>query len=432
MLLPGRTALLLLLVAVVSSPSGRSPQELLENVRHKVSQQLAKSANYACVETLDRTYLKGTHPSAIACGAEDTTDLQEVMHDRLRLNLAVSEGAEIFSWHGENKFTSSDIEKIVKGGPISSGNFVGFLRNIFFAPGVKFRYRGKATDHGIAVARFDYAVGKPASRFHVEGAENRYAIVPFHGSFSANAATFDIVRLKVAADRIPFGLNICSADSEVHYQIADISGMPTLIPQSFELHIDDDTHLYTVSRGEYADCHEFRAESKLRFDAPQDYNQRPQQTTLDRWLPPGLDLHVQLKTPVDEKTAFTGDGVEALLTAPLRTKEGETLLPVNATLRGIITQLQTFYGPPAHSSIRIQFNSARFGNKGYRLRAVHKLSDKERKIVLSMYGGLLTSEAKTEIEQGTIFVYSDRLRLDHRFRGEWRTAQPAEVEQRTP
>lgn len=397
-----------------------------------MTEQLAKSSNYACVETLDRTYLKPTRPGAIACGAEDTADLQEVMHDRLRLNVAVSAGAEIFSWHGENKFSSSDIDRIVKGGPISSGSFVGFLRNIFFAPGVAFRYRGKGTERGTTVEKFDYAVAAAASRFRVEGAGNRSAIVPFHGSFSADAATFDIVRLRMTAGRIPFGLNICATGSEVHYQIAEISGVPTLIPRSFELHIDDDTHLHTVSRGAYADCHEFRAESRVRFDTPQDYGQKPQQTNLDPWLPSGLDLRVELTTPVDEKTMFTGDAVEGVLIAPVRTEKGEVVLPVNATLRGVITQLQTFYVPEAHSSLRIQFNSAKFGNNGYRLRAIHKLSDKERRATLSVFDGILTNEAKNQIEQGTIFVHSDRLRLNPRFRGEWRTGPPTESEQRTP
>jgi hypothetical protein len=282
------------------------------------------------------------------------------------------------------------------------------------------------------VERFDYAVAMPASRFRVEGAKNKYAIVPFHGSFSADSATFDILRLKVTAGRIPFGLNICASSSEVHYQIAKISGLPTLIPRSFELHIDDDTHLHTVSRGEYADCREFRAESRLRFDPPPESKQAQQQTAAELWLPSGLDLQVEVITPIDGKTAFTGDAVEGLLTAPVRTGQGEIVLPANATLRGIITQLQTFYVPEVHSSLRIQFNSARFGNKGYRLRAVHKLSDKERRAALSVFGGILTDEAKNEIQQGTIFVHSDRLRLEPRFRGEWRTTPPAESEQRTP
>lgn len=416
---------------MLSFAASDNAQNVLENIRRKVAEQLTKSANYACVETLDRSYLRSTRPGSLVCGAEDPVDLQEVMHDRLRLNLAVSDGAEIFSWHGENKFTSSDIDKIVRGGPISSGSFVGFLRNIFFVRGVAFKYRGEGTEHGRTVERFDYAVATPVSHFRVEGAKNKYATVAFHGSFSSDPSTFDIVRLKVTAGRIPFGLNICATDSEVYYQIALISGRPTLIPRNYELKIDDSTHLHTVSKGEYVDCHEFRAESKLRFDSPQYRNQTLQPAVPDPWLPGGLDLQVELTTPVDGKTMFTGDAIAGVLTSPVRNGQGKLLLQANATVHGVITQLQTFYVPEPHSALRIQINSARFGNDSYRLRAFHRLSEKERRATLSVFGGVLTDEAKTEIEQGTIFVHSSRLRFD-RLRGDWRTDAPPEGEQRDP
>ncbi len=58
------------------------------------------------------------------------------MHDRLRLDVAVSEGNEIFSWHGGSKFSSAGVNGVVKSGPISSGSFVGYLRNILFTQGV--------------------------------------------------------------------------------------------------------------------------------------------------------------------------------------------------------------------------------------------------------------------------------------------------------
>jgi hypothetical protein len=98
--------------------------------------------------------------------------------------------------------------------------------------------------------------------------QNQSAIVPFHGSFEADASTFELIRLKMTADKIPMGLKICRAESEVSYQMANIFGVRTMIPESFELQVDDDTHVHTVSRGEYSRCREFRAESKVRFDNP--------------------------------------------------------------------------------------------------------------------------------------------------------------------
>jgi len=407
-----------------ASASGDEGHAILEQIRKRVTEQISRSANYTCVETLDRTYLRNPNPSPAVCAPGQFFDDKEFMHDRLRLNLAVSRGSEIFSWYGENKFTSDSLEKIVPGGPISSGGFVGFLRNIFVEPGVAFSYRGRSRDRGLEVVRFDYTVAKTVSAYRVRSGQSQSAIVPFRGSFDADASTFELVRLKMTADKIPMGLKICRAESEVSYQMADIFGVRTMIPESFELQVDDDTHVHTVSRGEYSRCREFRAESKLRFDNPTPMLDNSAPRTSDDWLPAGLTLSVQLATKLDSKTTFTGDGVEAILTAPVRNGAGVTLLSPNAVLKGVVSQLETIYGSPTHSSVRIMFQTVNTGTKIYRLRAVHELSEKERKLAASLYGGMLTQGARDEIAAGTIFVSAERLRLDSRFHGVWRTLPP--------
>ncbi|MDQ2713006.1 MAG: hypothetical protein M3Y24_12400 [Acidobacteriota bacterium] len=222
--------------------TGADAHVLLENIRRKVVEQLSRSANYTCIETIDRTYYRDMRRPSAACEGVDEVWRQEMMHDRLRLNVAVSKGGEIFSWRGENNLSTSKVDKIVQGGPISSGGFVGFLRNVFTVPGVKFTYRGESKEDHAVSERFDYAVGEAISLYRVEGAGNQSAIVPFHGSFSANASTLELNRLEIIADKIPMGLRICSADFGVHYQIAAILGNNTLIPASFDLRIQDQTH----------------------------------------------------------------------------------------------------------------------------------------------------------------------------------------------
>ncbi len=397
----------------------------LQSIRLKVAGQLSKSANYACVETLERTYLRGNSPTSAICStAEDTFEAQEIMRDRLRLNLAVSQGSEIFSWRGENKFISANIDKIVQSGPISSGSFVGFIRNIFMDQGVKFVYRGGATEQGAATLRFDYKVGKAVSRFRIEGQGGKAAIVAFHGSFSANAATFELARLKIVADQIPSGLNICSTESEVRYQMANISGARTLIPQSFQLQIDSADHIHTVSKGDYSQCHEFRAESRLRFDTPNVTIPEFSQRAVERWLPAGLNIHAALMTNIDGKTAFTGDALEARVTEAVNAPNGKTLVPANAILHGVITQLETFYSPGKYYALRIEFNRVSFGDRTLLLRAIHRPTGKEEKVIRSIYSSSVGQIDRSEIEQGTIFIRSDRLHLDQKFQGEWSTLLP--------
>ena len=346
---------------------------------------------------------------------------EQVMHDRLRLDLTVSRGAEVFSWHGNTGFTSPSIQKIVQGGPVSSGSFVGLMRNIFTTPGVSFTFRGSAKESGTEVVRFSYSVEKKISQLRVEGAEGRWAIVPYRGSFSADARTFELDHLKIEVDKLPSDLKICSTATEVRYQTVDIFGTRTLLPRKFELSINDDSSLHTVSRGEYSQCHEFRTESRVRFDAPDYAVKEDAERAVEKILPPGLELQVALATAIDSKTAFAGDAVEATLTAPVRNSKGETVLPVNTVLRGVITQLSTFFVPQTYDVLRIEFNSATVAGRRYRLRATHQPTGKDKQLLTSIYGRPLTLADEQDLDGGTILIRSSHVRLDQRFRGEWRT-----------
>ncbi len=415
----------LALVFAMSFADNQGPDRILASVRRTASQQLAKSANYTCVETLDRATWRANRPTWNVCNsAAEAMAEEQVMHDRLRLDLTVSRGAEVFSWHGNAGFTSPNIQKIVQGGPVSSGSFVGLMRNVFTTPGVDFAFRGKAREGGTEVVRFSYSVNRKISQLRVEGAAGLWAMVPYRGSFSADARTFELVHLKIEVDKIPSDLKICSTATEVRYQTVDIFGTRTLLPRKFELSINDDSSLHTVSRGEYSQCHEFRTESKLRFDGP-DYAHTPGvERTTEKTLPSGLELQLALATFIDGKTAFAGDAVLATLTAPVQDRDGETLLPVNTVMHGVITQLSTFFVPQTYYALRIEFDSATVGARTYRLRATHQPTGKEKQLVAAIYGRPLTLADEKDLDGGTILIRSSHLRLDQRFRGEWRTATP--------
>ena len=137
-----------------------------------------------------------------------------------------------------------------------------------------------------------------------------------------------------------------------------------------------------------------------------------------------MALSVQLASKLDSTTTFTGDAVSAILTAPVRNDPGTILLPRAAVLRGVVSQLETIYGERSYSTIQFTFHTVSAGAKIYRLRAVHELSEKERRLAASIYGGSLNQGARDEIAAGTIFVSAERLRLDSSFRGIWRTLPP--------
>ncbi|MDQ2711486.1 MAG: hypothetical protein M3Y24_04495, partial [Acidobacteriota bacterium] len=145
----------------------------------------------------------------------------------------------------------------------------------------------------------------------------------------------------------------------------------------------------------------------------------------EEWLPAGLSLQIALKTPINSRTAYAGDAVEASLTAPVRNSQRETLLPENAVLQGILTQLQAVYEPETYYYLRIQFNSASFRGRTYLMRAIHKPTGKEAKTLSSLYrNGALPVELAEAIRAGTIVIHASQVKLDRKFQGEWQTITP--------
>ncbi len=78
--------------------------------------------------------------------------------------------------------------------------------------------------------------------------------------------------------------------------------------------MDDEFHIYTVSRNEYSQCREFRGESTLRFDVNEPAAESPIAKPISAEpLPAGMTLRIGLRTPIDDRTSYMGDPVEGVL-----------------------------------------------------------------------------------------------------------------------
>ncbi len=214
---------------------------ILQRAQQSVAVQLARAANYACVETVDRQYFISRQSQSLGCAHESASSPETLgMRDRLRLDIAVSEGREIYSWHGEAKFTSSDVSEVVRTGPISSGNFVGFLHNIFLQRGTQFTYAGESEEHTSKLYNFNYVVPLGYSSYHIGTNTKSNPVVPYHGSFSIEGSDYHLARLQIVLDAAPADSPICSGVTTITYQLVNISGRPSLIPASFVLDLEDD------------------------------------------------------------------------------------------------------------------------------------------------------------------------------------------------
>lgn len=415
------------LILLVSSclAADNSAAAILNRTVAAVAAQLAHQANYTCVQTIEREYLVTQKHLPHGCGNDTTAKKKLSMRDRLRLDVAVSEGREIYSWHGEAKFTSSRVSDVVQTGPISSGSFVGFLQNIFLRPGARFTLTSELQQNGSTTYSFNYAVPLAHSVYRVQGGK-RAVPVPFHGSFSVRSPDYELAELHVIADAIPEESDICSAQTDVTYQMVNISGHPSLIPATFLLHLDDDSHWHTVSRNEYSDCREFRGESTMHFEFTDDAAQAsPKQRSADRWLPAGIPLNVQIQTRIDDRTSYVGDSVEGVLLNRFKVPGTKITVPKGAVLTGVITSLETHYLPEDYQLFSVKFTRLSYSGGSLLLSAHLKTSSGDTRTLGSIYGLPLPSLIEKDAQAGVIVTVGSHLQLGRYFSAQWMTASPS-------
>jgi len=411
------------IILVSASAASEQPPEILDQIRQNVARQLSKSANYTCTESLERRYYRNNGFAMAMAGPEAVTiPKNALLHDRLRLDVAVSGGKEIYAWHGAGRFSASEVRDIVRHGPISTGQFVGYLGNVFLVPGVQFDFDGKTTESGIEYYRFKFDVPLAASRSQINTPDG-YLKVPFHGSFTARASNLQLAGLEIIDGEIPPDSNLQAVQTELRYQIARISDRDALVPASFKLQIQDNASVFTVSRGNYADCHEFKTESTLHFGANDAAEQGKASTPSSQELavPAGLSLRVALKTQIHDETAWAGDSIEGVLTRAVRIPGSEVTIPKKAVLLGIITRFVTYFEPEKRHDVRIEFRQLAFGNQRYRLRALHEPTSGE---MFPVYGVAAPERTLNDLRGGSILIHSEHVRLDKGFTAIWKTVLP--------
>ncbi|SRR5579884_1241440 len=419
--------LLLLLLPAPQQTPAPAPSEILERVRRNVQAELALSSNYTCVETVERTYYEEKQ----ACQANTPHGKpKEFMRDRLRLDVAVSQGAEIFSWHGENHFTSSDISQVVQNGPRTSGQFVGFLRNIFLTQGVQFTFKEASQIDGRPVYLFDYAVPLLRSNYYLK-TDSGGTIIPYHGSISVDARRFELVHVSIAGDQMPLDSGICSADTEIDYQLVNLFGEQALLPSAFLMKIENVHDLYTLNRYTYTQCREFRGVSTLRFTVVDPGTPAPTHHVSDEPLPGGLTLKASLDSEISDKDSYIGDAVNASLAEPLSVPGTGAVIPKGAMIHGVISEMQQHSASLTYWLFGIKLDRIQTGDDSYLLNAwpLPAASDGVSRFSSERALSGFTMEAA---RHGLWFFDGSHFRLPKHWTRAWRTLPLASAGQRTP
>lgn len=345
------------LVEAQQYPPHDDPKVLLFEVRKKVLQTVQRLPKYLCTETIDRsTFQPEATDRSRSCddlaSRRKKTDwrLHQDTSDRLRLDVAVSDHNEMYSWVGEDRFEDRSLADLVGRGTTVTGTFSASLSTIFGTNSASFTYDGDQTISGRSVVEFGFRVPVERSTYSI-GTKSHHAIVGYEGTFLVDPRTFDLLRLTLLADQIPEQLNACETTTTLHYGRMQLNNSEFLLPTEASTHVIRADGSESENHAAFSGCHEFLGESTLRFDIPSETERVAAQNRDSKplTLPTGLPFTIALTQAINTATAAAGDPIRAKLTSAIREKHHGILVPKGAAVTGRIVQIEWHYRPESQS-----------------------------------------------------------------------------------
>lgn len=394
----------------------------LAQLKREVAASLAKLNNYTCVETIERSGRKKP---------------QEPFHhrDTLHLEVAVAHGNELYAWPGAAQFEEGNLAEFVGAGMISSGNFEAAIKSVLLDNVSQIQFHGEEEILGRQALRWDYTIPYNLSAWTVSF-KGRGGRVSEDGSFWADAATLQLLRLQSNARDIPPDLLIASITNTLDYARVEMRSKDLLLPQSVELLVTDLKGTETRNRIEFSQCREFAGTARLAFDQPAEAVPPPA-PAVEFQVPDGLEVLVHLAQAIDSKRATVGDRITAIFDAPVH-HQGAVLIPKGALLEGRLRRLERYNSPQPHYLVGLEFSAIEFAGK--RARFTGELvglplipglarvlsTSKTTTTNFGIGGSILTSTTQSEIPfqipgVGTFFMDGRAFRLAQGMQMTWRT-----------
>ncbi len=319
--------LALLLAAAMADDGG-----LLARAQVQLAAQTRQLANYTCVETIER----------VARG-EPCADCRT--EDRVRLEVAVVEGEERLALPGAREFSRTELQKLAPSGLISWGDYAGALRATVLNKRAAVSYAGVEVRER-RLARYDYrvAVADMPSTLSSGAASIPTGLA---GSFWIDPDSLVLVRLETNLTEIPRHFPIASMTSAIEYQQVQGARGSFLVPARADRKAEDRGRHLTTTHTVFSGCREYLAESKIRFDAPDEAASSTATAAADKLapIPDGVHISASLDQPLDFKTAAAGDPVSATVSKAVKSG-GRVVAPKGALLRGRISLAQVQLGGP--------------------------------------------------------------------------------------
>jgi hypothetical protein len=260
---------------------------------------------------------------------------------------------ELLAWPGARRFEDADPSSFVSGGLMGTGVFALFARTVFLNTATTIRYYGDEEMSGRPLARFDFRVPQVWSGYRIT-ANGASATVGIAGSFWIDPASLELVRMEVRADEIPAALGLERAVTDIDYARMRIGNSDVLLPQDAKMVLmlfSGEVRLNDIA---FSHCHEYSAESSIRFDMPDPGVpfSTPPVRRVD--LPAGLMVSIALETAIDSTTAHVGDILRGHVSGDVRGKGKAIVIPKGAIVTGRIRGLERAHSPGAAFNLTIE------------------------------------------------------------------------------
>jgi hypothetical protein len=301
---------------------------LLGRTRYHMVETLRRIPNYTCLETIERSVRQPRSKRA-------------TLVDALRLEVAVVDGKELFSWPGERQFKERDLRELAPGGAIGNGNFALHAKSVFGGGYVKFTFRGKEQREGREVARFDYDVPQQFSGYQIRVGDAS-AVVAYHGHVVVDAKTLDVIDLEVIADDLPSHLKLQRATDFMHYSRQRIGEADHLLPVSSEMTMVGLDGAESRNKVTFSGCRQYSGESVVRFDDPEPTTEAAPAAPVVPRVATELPAELLLEASLDETLAIDKAATGDLLSFTVRRdarRHKITLVPKGARIRARVADV---------------------------------------------------------------------------------------------
>ena len=387
---------------------------LLNRARAKIIENIERLPKYTCLQTVHRSRFQ-LFPSVRIrkCGdiedssAVNRSQMMLAWTDRFKLEVTVSDGAEIFSWAGAQHFQSEEVEKIVGAGMAGTGDFGPFLMSIFGGSASEYDYLGLEPDKGRDIAVYRYHVPVSTSHYQIKtGSQPEDRVnMAYDGKFWIDPQNAELSRMTIEVPNPPRESQTCRIQTTIDYQQARIGRSDFLLPQLTVLTMMDAEGRRHENRIEYASCREFQSESVFRTDleASADASEISKSTVA---IPPGITIKIALDSKIDGESSFAGDAIEGRLLNAIG-----TLVPKGAIVHGRIVRFEREYMPSNYLALGLRFHSVEVNGSEVPLTLISVNSSKQ----------ILMGPIETRQGVGMFMFQKGRLAPNEKFVSEWRT-----------